>query len=62
MKSLKSIKFLKVLFIHLVQAILYYPGFYCSLSDEKQRNGSIFRIKMKILEFYDNYGQKSNIM
>ena len=45
----------------MVQAILYYPGFYSALSDKKQRNGSIFRIEMKFLEFDDNYGQKRNI-
>ena len=45
-----------------VQTNLYHAGFYSLLSDKKQRNCSIFRIKMKILEFYDNHGQKLHIM
>ena len=32
--------------IHLFQGILYYPCFYSSLNDNKQRNSGIFRIKI----------------
>ena len=60
MKSPKSMKLLKVLLYS--SSPVYYLGFHSSLRDKKQRNGSIFRIKMKILEFYDNYGQKIHIM
>ena len=51
MNSAKSIKYLKFYFIQLIQAILYYPGFYSSLSDKKQRNAKISKMK---LEFGEN--------
>ena len=44
---------------HFFWLILYYPGFYSSLSDKKQRNGSILE---KILIFHKLYQNCQNYM
>ena len=38
--------------------ILYYPGFYSSLRDQKQRNGSIYNISEKFVKIYKKLHQK----